>query len=811
VRTLAARLSEQQVQRRDSLDDFAKLWKSNREGDHGLTPAGVSRPYRNHAWVYSAVSAIARNVAQVPYRLYADDDRQHELPKDHWANNLFDRPNLLTRGYDLWYGTECYLNLTGGALWVPVPAQKAGALAEIWVFSQREITPRISNGNFMGWQVKWAGKDLDFEADEVLFFRYFNPYHPVLGMAPMEAARLAIDQDWWANKYNEAFFKNFAEPGIVITFEGEPSDAVITQSRESWEARHQGFGNAKKTAVLWGGAKISELGMSKRDMQFIEQMKMSREQILSVFHVPPVEVMLVDQVSSRVESQRAQRTLFGEEVIAPELKMLEDTVNAWFQYQKIPVWGFFDTSEISILQESLADKISKAKELFGMLVPFNEINRKLDLGFADLPWGDVAFIQQSMVPVTQLIGETPDDEPGPDDDDGGDEALHTPAEPVTLARQDFAELPLQPDTLRFPPQSESSDGVSTASASRATSASVARPFSPRRSQQSQKLRRLLFELRNALLNEKDGGEKVCWPALEKRLEGIVRDPEGFVTRLRQWAERAAKSEVKRVHNALRAHAEVLADAEPFQIETIDNDDYWRQYEREIQPIEKEMEGRMLRYFRELEDEYLAVFRTRYADLLAEYRRGDTESTELQLQTDTLQFSPQRETGFDWENADLKIEQAARPAIEKGIKKFGQCELLTPNIKAQRAKATHKPCNRSVRQKAEAEARKVAQTLGGVHTEDNEPMDILIGNKHGVEVKTFINQTNDKITMHPESLRRKREFIRKHKLKGHTVAVDAREGRRQLYYAQGFGSFRLSSMDAVTEQELLMKILGRTKL
>jgi hypothetical protein len=99
-------------------------------------------------------------------------------------------------------------------------------------------------------------------------------------------------------------------------------------------------------------------------------------------------------------------------------------------------------------------------------------------------------------------------------------------------------------------------------------------------------------------------------------------------------------------------------------------------------------------------------------------------------------------------------------------------------------------------------------LNGEPTTGNEPMDVLVnarGQLHGVEIKALIDNNHDKITMHPESRRRKERWVRKNKAKGHTVAVDTRTKTPTYYYKKGFGAFRISNMERVTRDELKQRL------
>ena len=68
MRTLAERMrsvaAPGAVQQRDSLEEFAHLWKSNREDTliGGITATG--KPYANHAWVYACRRHSSRQPAK---------------------------------------------------------------------------------------------------------------------------------------------------------------------------------------------------------------------------------------------------------------------------------------------------------------------------------------------------------------------------------------------------------------------------------------------------------------------------------------------------------------------------------------------------------------------------------------------------------------------------------------------------------------------------------------------------------------------------------------------------------------------------
>lgn len=117
---------------------------------------------------------------------------------------------------------------------------------------------------------------------------------------------------------------------------------------------------------------------------------------------------------------------------------------------------------------------------------------------------------------------------------------------------------------------------------------------------------------------------------------------------------------------------------------------------------------------------------------------------------------------------------------------------------QRARESYKPCTREIRQEGTDNQTRLAKAIKGIETLGNKPFDVILG-KNFIEVKTIVRGTNDKITMHPESLARKEKEVKEANGKAHTVVFDNRVGK--IYYKEGLGSFRLKNMEEVSIKEV----------
>lgn len=146
-------------------------------------------------------------------------------------------------------------------------------------------------------------------------------------------------------------------------------------------------------------------------------------------------------------------------------------------------------------------------------------------------------------------------------------------------------------------------------------------------------------------------------------------------------------------------------------------------------------------------------------------------------------------------------------------------------RCQRAKATHVMVDKGIQRYAEEHNEpRVAEALGGVSFPDGEPIDIAIAGEngvvqHGVELKTIVKNSNGKITMKGDAIARKAKWERKNKAKIHTIVVDDTdvfnaggegkhdESKRKIYYANGYGSFRIATMHQVKDMEEVKKLMN----
>jgi HK97 family phage portal protein len=310
-------------------------------------------------------------------------------------------PNPMMSGSQLIDASYVFLGITGEAIHILDRNNITEIPREIWTFhpSRFQHVPDENSGLIKGWIYTRGTKRIPLLPHEVLFFRYFNPDDDYRGLSPLQAAKLGIDQDYYAAQYNANFFLNSAQPGGVL----ETSENLIQEEFDrllaQWNERHQGVAKGHQVALLEGGLTYKQTGISQRDMEFLEGRKYNREEVMAVYKIPKSELGLYEQIN--FATAKTMDRVFWTKTLVPKMLLYENIL--WSQFlSKLAgqeIWAEFDRTAIDALKEDLASLTDTSQKYWGMGVPFDTINETLGLGFPKIPGGDIGYLPFNMVPV----------------------------------------------------------------------------------------------------------------------------------------------------------------------------------------------------------------------------------------------------------------------------------------------------------------------------------------------------------------------------------------------------------------------------
>jgi HK97 family phage portal protein len=273
--------------------DDAKFWRSNRSFLNSTETLTVDDPYKSNVWVFASINAIAQNISRVPFYMYTEKSKDiKKIMSTGKLADLFTNPNPFMIQSTLFFATFLYLELFGEAFWVLEGRKNITEIpTEIWTYSPQRFEPlyeyisgsknKIFNGY---WKYSVGSYEVNLAPYEVLHIKYYNPYDDIRGIAPLEASKLGVEQDYFANKYNKQFFKDGASLSGIIESPDWLTDDQYNRLGTQFNEKHAGYSKAHKVGVIEGGAKFTETkAMSQRDMEFSVLKKVIRGEILAAY------------------------------------------------------------------------------------------------------------------------------------------------------------------------------------------------------------------------------------------------------------------------------------------------------------------------------------------------------------------------------------------------------------------------------------------------------------------------------------------------------------------------------------------------
>lgn len=378
--------------------------------------------YADAGWVYSCVNRIATKGAGVPLKLYRKRKDKGQVIMDevteHPLLHLLETVNPYMSGYDLKEATLTYEELAGNAYWL-LDMFVGGKPTEIYPLNPHRVQILPSKEELVA-EYKYhvgGGQWLSLEKSTVLHFKYFNPTNDYYGISPLSAARIAVDTQTYADKYNRNFFINSAEPRGALISTGELSQPQRDRVVAGWQNMHRGVANAHKTALLEGDIKWEPIGIKQKDMEFIKSKKMTREDILGAFGVPPALVGIFEYAN--YANSKEQRQIFWKDTMIPKLLKMASVINSFLvqPYDKDLICAF-DLTGIEALQSD--EKVKADVDMTLTKSGIKTINQaREDRKWPPVKWGDTWNAPMNLMPILD-----PKSEPAkpPADDDEGKEA-----------------------------------------------------------------------------------------------------------------------------------------------------------------------------------------------------------------------------------------------------------------------------------------------------------------------------------------------------------------------------------------------------
>lgn len=432
--------------------------------------------FQNHTWVFAAAIACAWNVSQAPFvvmqetaeaiagrkqsyatrnqkwpgikhganrraiqrhgrtvnRWLGVKDKALEPYLDHYLSGPLEHPgDGVASGNLLWYMTTLWYKIRGEAFWIltdaegnPVPIGEQ--VAQIHPVTPDCFTEVMLDNKLAGWRMRVdrgygferQGKYIYLDLDEVVHFKFPDPYYPVRGMSPLTAAAMAINLDMLSDSSNKGLLENGAEPNGILYHEGVGGAFKSREEKEefytNWRQRHEGSGNYRRTALLTGGWRYQPTTLTPRDMDYLSMKKWDRDQILAVMQTPKSVLAVTDDLP--YAAQIGQDRNFWDKGLLPIVRMFEQQLDqTLFYLEPDSVMGLFDLTQIEALRAGLENKVDIAIKLTSnnLHMPPDQAYAQVGLAVGSYLGSDTSFVRMGYIPADKVVNPDPGMPGGP--------------------------------------------------------------------------------------------------------------------------------------------------------------------------------------------------------------------------------------------------------------------------------------------------------------------------------------------------------------------------------------------------------------
>ena len=323
---------------------FDKLLKGFRKKEVGVEVGGFEllarltggqwsktkmlQQYEKSLYVFACVNKIAKSTAAVDIDLFRIINSEGDIEEimNHPLLDLIYKVNPYQTKSEFWEIVVINRLLAGDAFIYKV-RNNVGQVVELWNLRPDFVTIVKDPEQFVkAYEFHKAdGGKVIFEPEDIIHLRRPTPLDDYYGASPIKSAQTRIDTESYAGQFQRDFFLNNARPDAVLATDNNINPTQKKEIREAFEEKHLGLGKNSKLAILEAGLKYQQISISQREMDYIESMKFTRDDILVAFGMPKSVVAITDDVN--LANAKAGMEIYQSEVVKPEVGSIVEYLN----------------------------------------------------------------------------------------------------------------------------------------------------------------------------------------------------------------------------------------------------------------------------------------------------------------------------------------------------------------------------------------------------------------------------------------------------------------------------------------------------
>lgn len=327
--------------------------------------------------VYASVTQRAKDVTRCTPRLVMTDleGGPRKVITDHPVARLFRRPNWIQTWFEFCVQMHVAFLLRGNAYAVIIRNANAVPVALIPVNPDAVTILEASDGSLF-YQVNRVGLfqmaalsdfGVAIPAEDVIHLRALT-FNMLIGPSTLSVARESVGVAMGLQQQQSRFMGQGARPSGVLQTAKKLTEDAAKRLRQQWEDLRSGIQNAGRTAILEEGLEWKPMQLTSVDLQFVEQMKLSVEDVARYFGMPLYK--LGGEIPRGLRIDELDQS-YVNSTIMPDLEMWEQKIEQAFDLDKEGISA--DFNERNLLRAEEATRVNNGRlAVMSGLITINE-------------------------------------------------------------------------------------------------------------------------------------------------------------------------------------------------------------------------------------------------------------------------------------------------------------------------------------------------------------------------------------------------------------------------------------------------------
>ncbi|OBG71335.1 MULTISPECIES: phage portal protein [unclassified Mycobacterium] len=281
--------------------------------------------YRVQPMINAVVNKLANNIARLNMFVWDEASPTGKvLDQDSPYAKLIANPCPTMDTYSFLRWTWATRLIYGEAYWIKLREGRGNQITG-FVPMHPAMTQihRESDGSL---RYRFMGQpNEEIREEDVVPFREYNPDDTMRGLSRLEALRSTLMNEDSSRRATASWWKRMGRPSFALKLDGKLDPKGKERLRQQFEQQYSGSTNVGGVMVLENGTEVTPLQLTAEEMQYIESRRFNREEVCTVFDMPPAALQIMDHAtfSNITENMRS----VYRDTMAPHIEEFESALD----------------------------------------------------------------------------------------------------------------------------------------------------------------------------------------------------------------------------------------------------------------------------------------------------------------------------------------------------------------------------------------------------------------------------------------------------------------------------------------------------